>query len=207
MKQDLQNSSFDKRFDHIFSTLKKRSFLNLEDIGNDLPFFICPYKAKEALEMEKMRKNLVTSLLKAGVTVKEINIYDLCVEILKKNKDWDFYIEEETQMSKQELKEELQSILDIETVVVPEIAEILNQSDYDIVFISGIGEVYPYLRSHNILNNLQSTIKNCPMLMFFPGEYTNSMESGAFLELFGKLHDDKYYRAFNIYHYQIKSED
>ena len=29
------------------------------------------------------------------------------------------------------------------------------------------------------------------------------LEEGASLDLFGRLHDDKYYRAFNIYHYQI----
>ncbi|WP_261863114.1 DUF1788 domain-containing protein [Psychrobacter sp. JCM 18900] len=41
--------------------------------------------------------------------------------------------------------------------------------------------------------------KNQP-LSFFPGAYTHSLESGASLDLFGRLHDDKYYRAFNIYH-------
>jgi len=36
--------------------------------------------------------------------------------------------------------------------------------------------------------------------MFFPGAYTHSLASGASLDLFGRLHDDKYYRAFNIFH-------
>jgi hypothetical protein len=39
--------------------------------------------------------------------------------------------------------------------------------------------------------------------MFFPGEYRYSLEQGASLELFGLLHDDKYYRAFNIYETQV----
>jgi len=50
------------------------------------------------------------------------------------------------------------------------------------------------------LNNLQSTAKEKPTVMFFPGAYTHSLESGASLDLFGRLHDDKYYRAFNIFH-------
>ena len=39
--------------------------------------------------------------------------------------------------------------------------------------------------------------------MFFPGEYSHSLEKGASLDLFGRLHDDKYYRAFNIYDREI----
>ena len=63
----------------------------------------------------------------------------------------------------------------------------------------GVGEVFPYIRSHTVLNNLQSTAKEKPTIMFFPGEYRQSAEKGSSLNLFGKLLDDNYYRAFNIY--------
>jgi hypothetical protein len=53
-----------------------------------------------------------------------------------------------------------------------------------------------------VLNNLQSTAKDKPTVMFFPGTYTHSLETGSSLDLFGRLHDDKYYRAFNIFHYE-----
>jgi hypothetical protein len=39
--------------------------------------------------------------------------------------------------------------------------------------------------------------------MFFPGSYTHALATGASLELFGLLHDDKYYRAFNIMDYEV----
>ena len=74
--------------------------------------------------------------------------------------------------------------------------------DYDVLFLCGIGEVFPYIRSHNVLNNLQSTAKDKPTVLFFPGEYRHSLAQGASLELFGLLHDDKYYRAFNIFETQ-----
>jgi hypothetical protein len=75
--------------------------------------------------------------------------------------------------------------------------------DFDVLFISGVGEVFPYIRSHNVLNNLQSSAKDRPTVMFFPGTYTQSLETGASLDLFGRLHDDKYYRAFNIFHVEV----
>ena len=76
----------------------------------------------------------------------------------------------------------------------------MSENNFDLMFISGVGEVFPYIRSHNILNNLQSTAKDKPTVMFFPGEYTQCKLDGSSLDLFGRLRDDKYYRAFNIYH-------
>ena len=54
------------------------------------------------------------------------------------------------------------------------------------------------MRSHNVLNNLQSVAANKPMLLFFPGRYEQSNTLGSSLVLFGKLTDDQYYRAKNI---------
>ena len=70
--------------------------------------------------------------------------------------------------------------------------------DFDIFFLTGIGEVFPYIRSHNVLNNLQSVVTGRPMLMFFPGRYEQSDTLGSSLVLFGRLKDDQYYRAKNI---------
>ena len=106
----------------------------------------------------------------------------------------------EQDISKEQLKELLQNVLDSEAHLIPEISRVLDKNLFDILFITGIGEVFPYIRSHNVLNNLQSTAKDKPTVMFFPGEYTHSLVSGASLDLFGVLHDDKYYRAFNIFH-------
>jgi len=54
-----------------------------------------------------------------------------------------------------------------------------------------------------VLNNLQSTAKDKPTVLFFPGSYTHSLAVGASLDLFGVLHDDKYYRAYDILNYEV----
>jgi hypothetical protein len=133
----------------------------------------------------------------------KINLYDLSIEILKQEGDWDFYLESETTMSRQQLREDLQGILDASDVLIPAIAKKMAMHEYEVMFLSGVGEVFPYIRSHNILNNLQSAAKDKPTVIFFPGAYTHSLENGASLDLFGRLHDDKYYRAFNIFHCEI----
>jgi len=167
-----------------------------------VPFFICPYSPQNALEVEKHKRVLLKKLGEAGVRVLEMNLYDLSIGLLKERGIWDQVLVKETSVSKGELKELLQNVLDPKEHLVPAIAVRLAEEPHDVFFLSGVGEVFPYIRSHNILNNLQSTAKDRPTVMFFPGEYTHSLESGASLDLFGRLRDDKYYRAFNILHFE-----
>ncbi len=200
---DIQYKFISERYEHLLSVMSSERFKNKEGLGNEVPFFICPFKPKETVEVEKLHHQLANKLTQSGTPILEINLYDLAIEILKENDDWDYYLDEEESMSKDRFKEELQSILDIETVFTPEIEKKMQERDFDIMFITGVGEVFPYIRSHNILNNLQKIAKEKPTVMFFPGDYKHSLQSGASLELFEKLRDDKYYRAFNIFHYEV----
>lgn len=187
------------RYQHLFAVISGQRFLKKQGLGNEVPFFICPYEPERSVEMERLQRQLFNRLDQAGVRILEINLYDLSIEILKDRDIWEQIREMEESISKDQLKELLQGVLDPETHLVPAIATKLAKNDFDVLFLSGVGEVFPYIRSHNVLNNLQSTAKEKPTVMFFPGGYTHSLESGASLELFGRLHDDKYYRAFNIF--------
>ncbi len=197
---DIAKMPMKDRFQHLFDVVSGQRFLNKQGLGNEVPFFICPFKPEEAVDMGRIQRQLVNRLDQAGVRVLEINLYDLSIELLKEREIWDQVIDMEESVSKEQLKELLQGVLDPEAHLVPAIAAKLQSNEFDVLFLSGVGEVYPYIRSHNVLNNLQSTAKEKPTVMFFPGSYTHSLEGGASLDLFGKLHDDKYYRAFNIFH-------
>jgi hypothetical protein len=188
-----------ERFEHLFNLISSERFLQKQGLGNEVPFFICPFPPEEAVEMESMVGQLARRLEKNGVGVLVINLYDLSIELLKERGIWGRILEIEETVSKARLKELLQGVLDPETHLVPAIAEKMEAAHFDVMFITGVGPVFPYIRSHNVLNNLQSTATEQPTVMFFPGTYTQSLESGASLDLFGRLHDDKYYRAFNIY--------
>ena len=200
MTADITRMPMQDRFQHLLAVISGQHFLNRQGLGNEVPFFICPFKPEESVEMERLRRQLVNRLEQAGVRILEINLYDLSIEILKERGIWDQIVEMEGSVSKEQHKELLQGVLDHEAPLVPAIAAKLASTDFEVLFLSGVGEVFPYIRSHNVLNNLQSTAKEKPTVMFFPGAYTHSPESGASLDLFGRLHDDKYYRAFNIFH-------
>lgn len=185
--------------EHLFAVISGERFIKKQGLGNEVPFFICPYEPSRSNEMLRLQRQLTKKLEQSGIQVIEINLYDLSVDILKERDIWDQIFELEPSVSKEELKELLQGVLDSESYLIPAIANKLAASDFDVLFLSGVGEVFPFIRSHNVLNNLQSTAKEKPTVMFFPGAYTHSLESGASLDLFGKLRDDKYYRAFNIF--------
>lgn len=200
MTEDIVKIPMQDRFRHLFAVISGQRFLNKQGLGNEVPFFICPFKPEESVEMERLKRQLINRLEQVGVRILEINLYDLSIEILKGRGIWDQIIEMEDSVSKEQLKELLQGVLDPESHLIPAISYEFASTDFDVLFLSGVGEVFPYIRSHNVLNNLQSTAKEKPTVMFFPGAYTHSLESGASLDLFGRLHDDKYYRAFNIFH-------
>jgi len=192
-----------ERFEHLLKIISTPAFLNREGLGNEVPFFICPYDPSEMIEIEKMVSNLHKQLGNREIKVLTINLYDISLELLKRRGLLERILEEEEELGKDELKELLQGVLDVEKHIIPCIKEYMDVADFHVMFITGVGQVFPYIRSHNVLNNLQKTAKEQPTVMFFPGSYTHTLEEGASLDLFGLLHDDKYYRAFNIYNCEI----
>jgi hypothetical protein len=200
MTSSITKSNIQESFAHLLTVLSGQRFLQKQGLGNEVPFFICPYDVDVSVDVERLQRQLVNRLEQAGIRILELNLYDLSIEILKERGIWVQILEMESSVSKEEFKELLQGVLDPEAHLVPAIAAKLVTNEFDVLFLAGVGEVFPYIRSHNVLNNLQSTAKDKPTVMFFPGAYTHSLESGASLDLFNRLQDDKYYRAFNIFH-------
>lgn len=186
----------------MLKLMSSSRFLNKEGLGNEVPFFICPFKVEETHEMYRAIGQLITQLGQQTITILEINLYRLTLELLAKRGLLEKIIESEATFPKETLFEHFESVLATEKYLIPAIAEKMLTGEFQIMFITGIGEVFPYIRSHNILNNLQKVAKDKPTVFFFPGEYNANNLSGSTLKLFSKL-DDKYYRAFNIYHCQI----
>ncbi|WP_339743373.1 DUF1788 domain-containing protein [uncultured Rubinisphaera sp.] len=199
MNQHLKSAPIADRFDHLLSVIGSQRFLRMEGIGKEVPFFVVPFDPSVALEMDKLRGQLIRKLKHKGIRVLEIDLYDLSKELMDELGDWDFWIENEAKHDKRELLEAIQSLTDPETKLAPAIVTKMEDAEFDVTFLCGIGEVYPFIRSHTVLNNLQSVAKEQPLVMFFPGDYSHSLEEGASLDIFGRLRDDKYYRAFNLY--------
>ena len=170
---------------------------------NEVPFFICPFEASEGMTIDLDRENLTAQVENAGVKVLDINLYDLALEVLLERGILEQVLELEADVEKSEIKDLLQGVLDPKEHLAPKIGLLADTIDHDVVFLSGIGEVYPFLRANLLLENLQSTIKDKPLVVFFPGEYTASVGGMTALHLFGSVPPQRYYRAFDITNYEI----
>lgn len=182
-----------RKFEKLYKKVSTKSFLNKEALGGEIPFFISPYNAEHELEVVKSIELLKKKLESNGIPVLELNLYDISCEIIDEEIGMDEFFEIEKDMDKSEFLDAIQSVLEIHQVLMPRISQKIIESDAKVYFLTGVGMVFPFIRSHNILNNLQNIAKEAPTLCFFPGDY-----DGHSLELFGILKDDNYYRAFNI---------
>ena len=71
-------------------------------------------------------------------------------------------------------------------------------NEYDILFLNGCGSIFPFLRTHTILNNLHMHITK-PIIVFFPGESVSKGSPYASFKLFNQIDEGNDYRAANIF--------
>lgn len=183
---------------HLVDVMSGSRFRDKEGLIGEDPYFIYPYDPRDALEIAASKKRIKTKLAQKGIEVLEVNLYDLVVEVLQERGVWDDLIELEPTISKDDFREGLRSMLDPGDDLAPAIRAKLAVQAFDIFFLTGIGEVFPFIRSHSVLNNLQTVAGDKPMIMFFPGSYEQSKTLGSSLVLFGSVPDDNYYRAKDI---------
>jgi hypothetical protein len=187
-----------QHFESLFQILSSTRFLNKEGLGGELPFFIHSFPVSKQALVDTNIQSLIKRLQNENIDILEIHLYQLCIDILKKGNLFEQIVNQEKNLSKQRLLRVLSGPLNIDSVVIPEIHKRLDESSAKIIFLTGIGAAFPIIRSHTILNNLQTLVGDLPLVMFFPGTYNNQS-----LNLFDRLKDDNYYRAHNLNDYKI----
>jgi len=187
----MKTENIEQKFQKLYDIFTNDDFLSMKALGGEIPFYITSYNPTQENEVFKEIDRIEDRLKREAIKTIRIDLFKLSLEMLEKRKILNKIIQKEKTLTKTQLFKTLTSVLDV-NYIVKEIGKIAN-NDSKIVFITGIGQVYPFIRSHTILNNLQNQIKNKPTVMFFPGVF-----DGTSLSLFGELKDDNYYRAFNL---------
>lgn len=178
-------------FEGVYNKLLSPEFG--KNLGGELPLFIQPVPSEMQIDVESQIKRLATRLKKKGIESVSINLYDLCMNILREANVLDTILEGEQNIEREDIISTLDSVLDIKSVIIPRIKNIIIEANPQYAFISGVGSVYPFVRSHGILNNIDELTDKCNLVLFFPGEYNNLQ-----LKLFGKISDENYYRGHNL---------
>lgn len=188
----LEKLSLGNRLEQIKNELNSENFVKGKGLGNEISYYVFEYDPKEELMVREYIKYIIKEFNKINYNRKiiEFDLYKMLIGFLKQEGDFQQIINLEDREGKSYILEAISTFVnsDVYCEIIQEMSE-----GFDIIFLTGIGKVYPFMRSHNILNNLQQYLKKKPVVMFYPGEY-----SGQDLKLFKKFKDENYYRAFPL---------
>lgn len=178
-------------FEGVYQKLNSPDFG--KNLGGELPLFIQQIPVSKQSELKYQANRLASRLEKNGKKAIIIDLFDLSIDILNDADVLQTLLEEEKELDRDDISSTLNSILDIKEIVIPRINEIIKSESPDFVLITGVGRVYPFLRSHGILNNIEELANESYLILFFPGDYNNLQ-----LSLFGIISDENYYRGHNL---------
>jgi hypothetical protein len=183
-----------EQLNQILPRVTSDDFLSGKGLGNEIAFYIFDYPAEEELRVREHVCFLLDHIpqRRPGLRVNHINLFDFVLEYLQKRNLLDKALKMQQEKGDDALKKALTGPLH-EDKLAAVFAEVAQPAQHDLVLLSGVGSVWPLLRSHTLLNNLHPVMGRTPLVMFYPGRY-----DGQSLRLFGKLKSTHYYRAFRL---------
>lgn len=164
--------------------------------ANDLRFYIFDYAPADELLVRKEIKKIKDR----NPSIVEFDLYEIMLQIIEE----EGYMEDVLRIEKdydkslllREVFQPLLSVEENENAFLDKFKEGIVDDGNSIVLITGVGKAFPVVRSHTILNNLQSIFRRNPVVMMYPGRY--EIKEKMTMRLFERLDDDNYYRAFPL---------
>ena len=187
--------SLEDRLNQILPRITSRDFLDSKGLGNEIGFWIFDYPPEREVDVRDFLSGTVLPALAKQVPPIEaatVNLLQLVTEILDERKLLDKTFEMQAGKGDDATMAALRSVLK-EDRLAQKIATQFDVASLDLLILTGVGAVYPMLRTHTLLSALHPIMGTTPLLMFFPGRY-----DGHSLRLFNTLAEDHYYRAFRL---------
>lgn len=187
---------FQDKLDAIWNRISSRDFLENKGVANEVRYYVFDYEACDEPVMRQKIKDLLARNNPDvdGFRIVEYDIYKMILGILEERGYLDKCIRFEKEKGREYLYNAIAKLLRLTTdnnLIVNRIIE--NTPEDAVVFLTGIGKAYPFVRAHNVLNNLHQVFDKVPVVMFYPGNW-----NGQSLSLFGTISDGNYYRAFPL---------
>ena len=185
-----------QRLDEIIQRITKESFRENTGLGNEIGYYIFDYEPRYEMLVREHVRFLIQKINDGdyGFHIKEFDLYEIMLELLETKG----YLEKNFKMEQVKGSEFVFNatkralrLTEKDDLIIQYIRDRVVKGD--VVFITGVGKVWPIIRSHTVLNNLHQVLDEVPVIMFFPGVY-----DGLELVLFEEIKDDNYYRAFKL---------
>ena len=187
---------FNERLDKIWDRISDQDFLANRGVAHEVRYYVFDYEPCDELII----RDKIKALKKQnnpdadGFQIIEFDLYDMVISILEEKGYIDKCVKFEEQKGMEYLYTAVTKMLRLtndDNLIVNRILE--STPENAVVFLTGVGKVFPFVRSHNVLNNLHQVLDSVPVVMFYPGTW-----NGQSLSLFGTITDGNYYRAFPL---------
>ena len=187
---------FNERLDKIWDRISDQDFLANRGVANEVRYYVFDYEpCNELIIRDKIKALKKQNNPDAdGFQIIEFDLYEMVISILEEKGYIDKCVKFEEQKGMEYLYTAVTKMLRLtndDNLIVNRILE--NTPENAVVFLTGVGKVFPFVRSHNVLNNLHQVLDSVPVVMFYPGTW-----NGQSLSLFGTITDGNYYRAFPL---------
>jgi hypothetical protein len=186
-------------FERHYQKCQEPAFLHSQNIGNEIPFYIIPYEPKEERSVSTQIDLLVKRIGETNIRVLKLDLFTLCIDLRKEEGLLEdlFLLEKEEEPAY--FLDAFDSALN-DSVVTQSIQKRIRKADPDVVFIEGIGKIYPFKKIHPLINSMHAKTESKSIVFFYPGIY-----DGHAFRLFGltdgnggELFKSNYYRAYNL---------
>ena len=133
-----------------------------------------------------------------GVRAVRVNLYDIVLDYLDSEGMWEPLCEAEQTATRDELIMMLQDTISVSDVIKPAVEAAIDDSACDIAFITGVGETFPFVRTHTLLGEIET---DKPVVLVFPGEYRQNADGSTSLDILNIPSEANggYYRATNVF--------
>ena len=193
--------------ERLFDIFQSSDFLSMRGQANEVPLFIQAYDVAQEDILRRMVESLASRLRNMGIVVKQVDLFEVVLAELESSQILDDLIREESVFQRADVLETLRNYSDPKTHLIPRLAEAIADEGTQLTLITGSGRLFPFLRTHTILESLQPAMLRHPVVIFFPGRYEQDPDGGSHLQLFGSIPspaiNNPYYRATNLDHYRI----
>jgi len=194
--RSIEIMNINQRLDLIEPKILEKSFRDGRGTANEVNFWIFDYDPEDEMAVRNHVEHLVKNIngKYEDVQIACFDLFDLMLDVLRSKNYFDRVLQMELEKGSEAIINPIKRTLRLTEngdLIIQKIIENIIP-ERDIIFLIGVGKAWPIIRSHTILNNLFSKVENNPLIMFFPGNYTNE------LRLFGEITDDNYYRAFKL---------
>ncbi|WP_127848554.1 DUF1788 domain-containing protein [Lacticaseibacillus hulanensis] len=184
-------------FAKLRDKIKSPSFQANEGLSNEVGYYIFSYDPSQEMRVREEINNLIQTLppMLNGASIQVFDLFKIMMSIVDEFGYRKQFEEFEKQYGMTFVIEQMERLLRMNSEsnrIVEYIQQHLRPGKI-IIFLTGVGAVFPLVRAHKVLNTMNQIIDEGPVVMFYPGNYDSVR-----LEMFGELKDDNYYRAFSL---------